>query len=1105
MKKITFILTCLIFVVCFNIKAQDVTETYLTNPSFETGDLTGWTVTGADGYTWFGAASDCDGTQDGTYNCGVWNRTIGDVEWSQTITDLPNGFYKVGCLMSVTDVTSWTDGVTKRISTQRLFANNKSLLYGKESDYSAANLAILAATEEYSFAGMETSPSEAGPFLPIATIIEVTDGNLVVGLRTNGDVSEYAFDFQGQNSDRGYFKFDALTLANVSDLIIQSLSIGGQNIEIDPTNVYLHTMDIAMEETEAPEIIATVGEGVVVEVIPPASLPGTAEIVLTAPDESNSLSYFVTFTKNSDATLKSIASNAGTLSPEFERTNTEYDLYVPYGITSIQLTATPTVENASILVLDATSGAELDLNNPITWDAEDAGIDLSIIVTSMDESTEITYDLYVSYDSEAATATIEDITSSVGNLTTEVDPVVTEYELVVPKGTTSVDISGTPGWELASVSGGGTVTLTDGTGSTTLTVTSEDKSATKDYTITIRESYVVLNHEYFVQHTEAELVLGESENGYLQLFEPVYNEPTQYLKFIESGIGGKYFIQNQNNRYLSNVIAPVYDMVFIDELKEDLDSCRWSLEPQEDGSFRIITGAREKTANYYVGPNWAGLGGVFNDKWPDNPLIYWNIKEPLEVVDPYNTYLDTLTVDQGASISPEVAKDVTDYYVVLPVGGLSTLNVGALAIDENAVITGAGAVDVSAGSGSFDITVTAPDPTYSRTVTIHYMTDTDLILKHSYTFSDGTAKDIIGGADGTVIGGSITNGKYTGSVVGDYIELPAEEIAINTYPSLTLEVYVEDDNSTTNANVNTAVVFFGRTNDANYAEDYYYTSMKCSSVLSVSDGANPWDFEQGVNTGIDLHDDNRAHHLVTTISNDSLVFYVDGYVMDTTYFSVNNCIANLSNEFAYILKNGYIADNTWLGSVLEYNIYSGVMDAQTIAIRSLNSQVEDDSKDATLSDLKIDGVTIDGFNGAILEYTVNVETLPTEVLPIAKGEGSTVEITSTATTIPGQTTILVTAADGNTNTYIINYDIADAINKIKDLEIKVYPTVSNGSFTVTSEGTSTIVTVYGLTGRIIDQFNTNSSAETFNIEQKGMFIVKVNSEGLTKLFKVIKK
>ncbi len=1106
MKLFTLLLMCFILVAGFNTHAQDVTDTYLTNPSFETGDLSGWTLTGADGYGWNTTGNDGDGSQDGAYNAGVWNRPIGDVEWAQIITDLPNGFYKVSCLMSVTDVTSWTDGVSKRITTQRLYANDKSVLYGYESDYSAENLAILSGLEEYSFFHLETASAENGPFYPISTIVEVTDGNLVIGARTNGDASAYAFDFQGENTDRGFFKIDGFTLTDVSDLLIESISIGGETItDIDFTDVLLLSMDLPTETTEVPEIIATVGEGVTVDIIP--ALPGKTEIVLTSADGSYSTSYFVEFTKVSDATLKNISANTGELSPEFNRTTTEYDYYVDYGITSINLDITPTVPDASVTVYDLNTGEALNIDQAITWVAEDQGIDLEIVVTSFDESTEITYVVYVMYNDLASTATISNIESTTGSLTAEVDPVVTEYELVVPIGTESVDITGVPTAETATVVGDGTVTLADGVGSITISITSPDETNSIDYTINVREAYVLTDQDYFIQHKLQGYVLGELD-GYLKLQEPELNKATQYFRFVDSGVGGEYYLQNKNDRYLTSTFDPVWDMVFADVLSADLDSCRWRLEPEETGGYRIVTVARENNDYRYVAPHTLGLGnGVFNDKpysWEDVGNI-WEIKDIFDLVDPYDTSLDTITVDAGVSISPDVAKGVTDYYVVLPVAGLSTLNIDATAVDETATVTGDGAIDVSGGNGSFEITVTATDPEYSTTVTIHYMEDTELTLKHSYTFSDGTAKDVQGGADGTVIGGSITDGIYTGAEVGDYIELPAEQIAINTYPSLTIEIYMADDEATTNANANTMVSYFGRTNDSNYGEDYMYTSMKCSSVLSVSDGGSPWSFEQGVNTGIDLHDDGNPHHLVTTISNDSLVFYVDGYVMDTAYFSGNNCIANLSNELAYLMKGGYTGDNTWLGSVLEYNIYSGVMSPQEIALGALDWPNEGSDADATLSDLTLDGVTIEGFNGAVLDYTIQVETLPTEVIPTTKAEGASAEITATATTIPGQTTILVTAVGGNTNTYTINYELATAIGEVKDLGIKVYPTVSNGSFTVESEGASTVVTVYSLTGRVIDQFMTNSSTETFELDQEGMYIIKVNSDGITKLFKVIKK
>ena len=77
-------------------------------------------------------------------------------------------------------------------------------------------------------------------------------------------------------------------------------------------------------------------------------------------------------------------------------------------------------------------------------------------------------------------------------------------------------------------------------------------------------------------------------------------------------------------------------------------------------------------------------------------------------------------------------------------------------------------------------------------------------LKHSYTFEDGTAADVIGGADGVVDGGAITDGSFVASANGDNIILPAEEIAINEYSSMTLEAYVTVGSNT----VTNSVIFY---------------------------------------------------------------------------------------------------------------------------------------------------------------------------------------------------------------------------------------------------------------------------------------------------------
>lgn len=83
-------------------KTVDADMTWaITNPSFETGDYTGWTVT-AIGDT--GAKPQENGTYtiagtDGRYMFNIWDAGIGN-PISQTVTGIPNGKYKVSAMVA---------------------------------------------------------------------------------------------------------------------------------------------------------------------------------------------------------------------------------------------------------------------------------------------------------------------------------------------------------------------------------------------------------------------------------------------------------------------------------------------------------------------------------------------------------------------------------------------------------------------------------------------------------------------------------------------------------------------------------------------------------------------------------------------------------------------------------------------------------------------------------------------------------------------------------------------------------------------------------------------------------------------------------------------
>ncbi|MGC8805643.1 MAG: hypothetical protein ACP5QD_06910, partial [Candidatus Ratteibacteria bacterium] len=65
-------------------------------------------------------------------------------------------------------------------------------------------------------------------------------------------------------------------------------------------------------------------------------------------------------------------------------------------------------------------------------------------------------------------------------------------------------------------------------------------------------------------------------------------------------------------------------------------------------------------------------------------------------------------------------------------------------------------------------------------------------LTHSWTFDDGTPNDYVGGAHGTLMGGALIEDGALITVEQDqYLELPAEEVGLNTYQEFTCEIWFQ--------------------------------------------------------------------------------------------------------------------------------------------------------------------------------------------------------------------------------------------------------------------------------------------------------------------------
>ncbi len=303
MRKInlsTFIATIsLIFIAISVTQAQTDMTDQVTNPSFETGTLSGWTWTGTSGYTWLGPNTDGDATKDGSYICGIWNASIGDAECAQTLTGLPEGYYRVTALATVSN---------NRLTTQRLFAitssDTISMLYGDSSNiaYTAENLAILGATETYSFGGYALSSAENGPFKKLSVVTHVTDGNLKLGFLVNGKSTALGYDFSySPNGDAGFFKFDNFTLTEVSGVATLDnieMSDGSLDKLFTPEDT-VYTATLPVGTTTVTPIITLSADGASATGVGPVDVSsgsGSSVIVVQSIDGTVTKTYTIDYT-----------------------------------------------------------------------------------------------------------------------------------------------------------------------------------------------------------------------------------------------------------------------------------------------------------------------------------------------------------------------------------------------------------------------------------------------------------------------------------------------------------------------------------------------------------------------------------------------------------------------------------------------------------------------------------------------------------------------------------------------------------------------------------------------------------------------------------------
>lgn len=199
----------------------------------------------------------------------------------------------------------------------------------------------------------------------------------------------------------------------------------------------------------------------------------TINVEVTAQDNITVKTYVLKimrkFSKNAD--LSGINFNTGNLNEEFKANTTAYTMNVPNSVTSLMVTPVPADSTAEVAV---NGGANLAVGENI----------ITITVTAEDKTTVKTYTITVTR-ARSANANLSKITLSTGSLNEVFNANTTAYTMNVPNSVTSLTVTPETEDSTASVSVPGGSALVTGENTITITVTAQDETTIKTYTITV--------------------------------------------------------------------------------------------------------------------------------------------------------------------------------------------------------------------------------------------------------------------------------------------------------------------------------------------------------------------------------------------------------------------------------------------------------------------------------------------------------------------------------------------------------------------------------------------------------------------------------------------
>lgn len=219
-------------------------------------------------------------------------------------------------------------------------------------------------------------------------------------------------------------------------------------------------------------------------------------------------------------------------------------------------------------------------------------------------------------------------------------------------------------------------------------------------------------------------------------------------------------------------------------------------------------------------------------------------------------------------------------------------------------------------------------------------------------------------------------------------------------------------------------------------------------------------------------------------------FYEDA-IVSNGYDGVTTAESLLNQQSTY--ENiGWDFNSIW--SPTFHNVYPML---QWLAARPDYKQISGftSSADASLSDLKFKGTTINNFSTGTYSYDVKLpvgSAVPTveDILASKTHANATYELTRSSAVFPTTITVVVTAEDEvTTQSYVINFT-EDATTNLQDARLNFSIASYDGNLII-SEVLNKNISVYSCTGQLI--YSMNAAVNTVQMPlNKGVYLVRVN-------------